>query len=74
LIDFILFSHDLATIVEENVTLPPLWKIFFKLEKLFECIVKTWYYLLPTLKTMACLSPIDPYPFDGHPLKVGMVS
>jgi hypothetical protein len=23
---------------------------------------------------MACLSLIDPYPFDGHPLKVGMVS
>jgi len=23
---------------------------------------------------MVCLSLIDPYPFDGHPLKVGMVS
>jgi hypothetical protein len=23
---------------------------------------------------MACLSLIDPYQFDGHPLKVGMVS
>jgi hypothetical protein len=23
---------------------------------------------------MACLSLIDPYPFDSHPLKVGMVS
>jgi hypothetical protein len=23
---------------------------------------------------MACLSFIDPDPFDGHPLKVGMVS
>jgi hypothetical protein len=73
LIDFILSSHDLGTIVEENVTLAPLWKILLKLEKPFECIMKAWYYLPPTFKKMACLSLIDPYPFDGHPLKVGMV-
>jgi hypothetical protein len=48
LIDFILSSHDLTIIVEENVTLPPLWKIPLKLEKPFECIMKAWYYLPPT--------------------------
>jgi hypothetical protein len=42
-------------------------RILFKLGK-------AWYYLPPTFKKMACLSLIDPDPFDGHPLKVGMVS
>jgi hypothetical protein len=56
------------------MSLPPLWKILFKLRKPFECIMKAWSYLPPTLKKMACLSFIDPDPFDGHPLKVGMVS
>jgi hypothetical protein len=54
------------------MTLRPLWKIFFKLEKQFECIMKAWYYLPPTFFKMACLSLTNPYPFDGHPLKVGV--
>ncbi len=57
-----------------HISLPPMWKIFFKLRKPFECIMKARYYLPPIFKKMACLSLIDADPFDGHPLKVGMVS
>jgi hypothetical protein len=30
-----------------HMSLPPLWRILFKLGKPFECIMKAWYYLPP---------------------------